>query len=98
MQNLAIEPALAPTLVRLAVRAQHDERAAAVCATADELAALNPHLDLCLGLAAQCRGRRPTSTSPNPHPPHVEAAGDTCIRSRMRRPQEAFGRQLRPRR
>jgi DNA-binding CsgD family transcriptional regulator len=56
MQNLAIEPALAPSLVRLAVRARDRERSAAVCATADELAALNPHLDLRLAVAAHCRG------------------------------------------
>ena len=56
MQNLAIEPPLAPVLLRLAMRARDRTRADAVCATTDELAALNPHTDLVLAVKAQCHG------------------------------------------
>jgi DNA-binding CsgD family transcriptional regulator len=56
MQNFAIEPPLAPVLVRLALRVRDDERVGAVCATADELAALNPRTDLLRAVASHCRG------------------------------------------
>jgi DNA-binding CsgD family transcriptional regulator len=61
MQNLAIEPPLGPVLVRLAIRARDRQRADAVCATTDELAALNPNTELVLAAAAQCRGLRRNS-------------------------------------
>jgi DNA-binding CsgD family transcriptional regulator len=58
---VAIEPPLAPVLVRLATRAHDHERADAVCATVDELAATNPNSHLVLAAAAQCRGVRRNS-------------------------------------
>jgi DNA-binding CsgD family transcriptional regulator len=56
MQNFAIDPPLAPAMVRLARRVGDDGRASAVCATADELAALNPRTDLLGAVASHCRG------------------------------------------
>ena len=56
MQNIAIEPPLASMLMRIAVRARDFPRAEAVCATVEELAALNPESELLAAVAAQCRG------------------------------------------
>jgi DNA-binding CsgD family transcriptional regulator/tetratricopeptide (TPR) repeat protein len=56
MQNVAVEPPFAAVLVRLAVGAGAVASAAAVCATAEELAAINPPTDLLYGVAAHCRG------------------------------------------
>jgi DNA-binding CsgD family transcriptional regulator/tetratricopeptide (TPR) repeat protein len=56
MQNIAIEPPLASTLMRIAVCAGDTPRAEAVSATVEELAALNPESELLAAVAAQCRG------------------------------------------
>jgi DNA-binding CsgD family transcriptional regulator len=55
-QNLALEPALAPVLVRLAQRAGDRTRALAVTDTANELARWNPAVPAVTAAAAHCRG------------------------------------------
>ena len=55
-QNIALEPTLAPVLVRLALKADDTRRAEMVTETAVQLARQNPEVASVVAAAAHCRG------------------------------------------